>query len=111
MALGKSVSSLGLSYSTEPGSFRLGSRRDVDVTLVGGFYIVLLEGPWSQQQRLHYLHSLALKVQAIFAGHLIEFIIFQEGLLHHPSGKQAEKLKLGTRWEGVTPSPPKLNAK
>lgn len=31
------------------------------------------------------LHSLALKVQAIFAGHLIEVIILQKGLFHHPS--------------------------
>lgn len=31
------------------------------------------------------LHSLALKVQAVFAGHLIEVIILQEGLLHHSS--------------------------
>lgn len=82
----------------------------MDVTLAGGFYMVSLEGPWSQQQGLRYLHSLALKVQAVFAGYLIELIILQEGLLHHPSGKQAEKLQLGARWEGVTPSPSKLNA-
>lgn len=58
-----------------------------------------------------YLHSLALKVQAIFAGHLIEVIILQEGLLHHPSGKQAEKFKLGTRREGTTASSSNFNAK
>lgn len=31
------------------------------------------------------LHGLALKVQAIFAGHLIEVVILEKGLLHHPS--------------------------
>lgn len=100
---GQVLSSLGLSYSNEAGPFASELYEWYEVTL--GILHGLRLGFW-----LHYLHSLALKVKAIFAGHLIEVIILQEGLLHHPSGKQAEKLRCsGGRW--VTPLPSKLNVK
>lgn len=57
-----------------------------------GFYMVCGKAS-GVPRRGCYLHSLALEVQAIFAGHLVEVVIFQEGLLHYPSGKQGEELK------------------